>query len=144
MDGDFLTALAGIFGVLIGAGLQFWFTNRANLQQSRVLARKEAYEKYLEGIGKLLFARNDDEKSAAFATIAEARGRIAVCGSDAVIMKLNRLFEHGDDLHSFEASEDAANLIKEMRRDTLGATLSGMDTEYFLMVFGRDSEGSNK
>lgn len=142
MNGDLIAALAGLVGVSVGGWLQLWAANRANVEQSRVQSRKEAYEKYLEGIGKLSFAKDHEAKSDALAIIAEARGRIAVCGSDAVIMKLNRLFEHGDDLHSIKGSEDASNLIKEMRSDTLGATLPGMESEYFLMVFGSGAGGN--
>ena len=141
---DAFTGIPAFAGVLVGAGLQFWFTNRTNVKQERMQARRSAYEKYLEGIGKLSFAKDEASRTEALAVIAEARGRVAVCGSDRTIMLMNRLFQHGENLYSIKGTEDATALIKQMREDTAGSLLSHMDSEYFLMVFGHGPGGNKR
>ena len=144
MDSALMAATFGLAGIIIGGAIQFWLTRYFDNKRFQREIRRSAYEKYLRGISQLSFVPDDnDAHLAALAIIAEARGQIALCGSDEVIMRMNRVFQHGNDLYAANAREDIQALILAMRRDSLGSSLSEMETELFLMMYG-DGPGGNR
>lgn len=137
-------AVVGLIGVVAGGILQFWLTKHLGQRQFERDIRRLAYEKYLEGISRLSFASDGTAAELEAHTItANARGQIALSGTDEVIMCMNRVFEHGGNLQSLKAREALKALITAMRKDTLGSVLPGMETELLLLMYG-DGPGGHK
>jgi hypothetical protein len=129
--------MVGFLSAIAGGAIQAWSTRRFEIQRFERQNRHDAYLSYLNGISRLSFAKDDnDEILSALAIIAEARGRVALCGSENVIRNMIKVFRHGDELYSPEARADISALILAMRTDSQGGTEFVDSGELFSMLYG--------
>jgi hypothetical protein len=91
---DWFTATLPLFGVALGAALQFWFTRSSERDKHTESLRAQAYVDYLRAAAAAAHARAGDGSKARH-DAADAKARIAVYGSEKVIAALARFEESG-------------------------------------------------
>ena len=141
MPEPLLVAFVGLASALAGGAIQAWATRRFEKHRFERQNRNDAYLTYLQGISELSHgALDNDAIEAALRTIAEARGRIALYGSGAVIERMIRSFEHGEEIYSAEARADLAEMIAAMRNDSVPNEPKVLPSNLFRLVFGRENQ----
>ncbi len=139
MPEPLLIALVGFASALVGGAIQTWVARRFETHRFERQNRNDAYLTYLRGISELSHGAGENETiEAALRTIAEARGRIALYGSRAVIEKMVRSFEHGEDIYSPEARTDLSEMIAAMRLDSIPGEREAAKDHLVTLVFGRE------
>lgn len=137
MSDTLLVAIVGFVAAVMGGIIQAWTARRFEVSRFERQNRNQAYLAYLRGIGELSFAQGDDKATqSAHASIAEARGRIALSGSQIVIDRMITVFQNGADTHSPKARADLAALLLAMRKDSLGSPERGDADNLFVLTFG--------
>ncbi len=137
MSDTLFIAIVGFLAAVIGGVIQTWATRRFEVSRFERQNRNNAYLAYLRGIGEISFAQGDDRATQlAHANIAEARGRIALSGSQEVIEKMIMVFDNGADTHSKKARTDLAALLLAMREDSLGSPEMSNADNLFVLAFG--------
>lgn len=89
------TAILPLLGVIIGAILQHWFSRTTESRKQLELLRNQAYVDYLRAVAKSAHRNAPDTLRSALADAADAKARIAVYGTAAVVAALAR-FEEAD------------------------------------------------
>lgn len=120
MDQAVVTATLPLMGVAVGAGLQYWFGRALETRKQSALQRIQAYSDYFKSAAQLSKQGRSGENMA-FAT--DAKVRVCLYGSAAVIRCLYDLDLAGNDLTSPEGRAAVTALLVEMRRD--GSVASG-------------------
>ena len=133
-------ALFALVAAIIGGAIQAWSSRRFEVARFERQNRHGAYLTYLKGISRLSFAKDDDHL-AALAVVAEARSRIALCGSELVVKRMIKVFDNGEHIYSASARADLAQLIAAMRLDSLGSDRFKLPDELFVLLFGREPQG---
>ena len=134
-----ITALLSIAGVMLGAGLQYYFSRTLESRKQLALQRSQSFVDYFKAIALIAQHGRSPEHSA---MLADAKVRVCIYGSAAVV-KLLRDFEGvGSVLNSVECMTLIAELLAEMRRDA-GMGETGIDREDLRRIlFGsRNPEG---
>jgi hypothetical protein len=145
MISPFYAALIGFCSAIVGGLIQAWFTRKFEVSRFKRQNKYEAYLAYLKGISRLSFAVDSNEAHLeALTEIAEARGRIALCGSDHVIKQMLKVFAHGSDIYSPEARADLGAMIGLMRADSQISKNLKWPSEMFEMVFGNSKSSELK
>lgn len=88
-------ALLPLLGVAVGAALQFWLGRAADREKHAETLRTEAYAHYLRAVAAAGHLRSDEDERDAFRDAADAKARIAVHGTQAVVAALARFEEAG-------------------------------------------------
>ena len=86
-----ITALLSIFGVIVGAGLQWWFTRRGNEHKLLLEMRSKAYADFFESTARLVSNRRlglKDGEAELLAKLTDAKTRVCIYGEEAVIREL--------------------------------------------------------
>ena len=88
-------ALLPLLGVLVGAALQYWFSRTAESRKQIETLQRQSYADYLRAVAKVAHAQSAEARRTAVAGAADAKARIAVYGSAAVVEALAKLDEAG-------------------------------------------------
>lgn len=139
MNDTLFIALIGFMSAIAGGVIQAWANRNFEARKIERQGRTEAYLAYLHGISELSFAREKSDRDKAHSKIAEARGRIALSGSAAVIAALVRSFDLGPDLHSATARKIHAQVVAAMRADCLAVPKYKNPDDLFVMLYGRSA-----
>lgn len=113
-----IAIVPALVGLLVGAGLQYVLGRAAESRRQLMLQRTQAYIDYFKAMAtSAQTGRNKDTLGAA----ADAKVRICMYGSAAVVRKLNLFEALGAAVSSPQSRAAIADLIQEMREDS-GAT----------------------
>ena len=139
MSDAIFVALVGFIAAIGGGIFQAWAHRNFESQKTERRNRTDAYLAYLNGISELSFAQNEVDKNRALSKIADARGRIALGGSPAVITAMVASFDFRGDLHSLKARVAHAQVITAMRADSLARPGRNEPDDLFVMLYGREA-----
>ena len=123
----FWTALLPLFGVTIGATLQYWFSRSTEASKQLQALKNQAYVDYLRAVAQAAHLRSPDDLTQARLLAAEAKARIVVYGAGAVVEALARYEETGARLDNDESCESFLALAKAMRGDSEGVELRSIE-----------------
>jgi hypothetical protein len=84
-----------LFGLVIGATMQYWLARSAESRKQLQLLQSQCYVDYLRAVTKAAHAKSQDAVRLANAEAADAKARLAVYGTPAVIAALARFEEAG-------------------------------------------------
>lgn len=93
-----VTALLSIFGVIVGAALQWWFARRGNEHKQLLELRGKAYADFFESTAQLVSARRLGEReheAELLAKLTDAKVRICIYGEESVIRELAKFWSAG-------------------------------------------------
>jgi hypothetical protein len=118
---QFLTFVAAALGAVFGAFLTRWTDSYKRLQELRT----SAYVDFLRGIAALAAVQRDSlrhdqsflEERNAKITVADAKARIAIYGSKAVVNALSRFLDGGAALDTEERMHKFAEMCVLMRNE---------------------------
>ena len=128
-----LAVMPALFGLLIGAGLQYLLGRAAESRQQLTLHRTQSYIDYFRALASTGHTGRTKETLGA---ATDAKVRICIYGSGAVVKRLHRFETIGATVNSPQAKIAVTELIQEMRRDA-GTNLSKIDNSDFLpILFG--------
>jgi hypothetical protein len=109
------TAILPLIGVAVGALLQHWLSRGTESRKQLELLRGQAYVDYLRAVAKAAHASSHDERAEVLALAADAKSRIAVYGTAAVVHALAS-FEHaGPALDNPRSIDCFLALVADMR-----------------------------
>jgi hypothetical protein len=126
--------LIALLGAVVGAALNRW-TQRAKHNEE---LRSKAYADYLRAVAAAAHLRSDDDERDALRDVADAKARIAIYGSAAVISNLARFEESGASLANASARAVFVAIVGAMR--LRGDCVS--DRELSLLLLGPSVESS--
>lgn len=92
---EWMIAVVSLVGVAVGAALQFWFSRAADREKQAEMLRAQAYADYLRAVAAAGHLRSDEDERDAHRDAADAKARIAVHGTGAVVAALARFEESG-------------------------------------------------
>lgn len=109
------TAVLPLLGVVIGAILQHWFSRTTETRKQLELLRNQAYVEYLRAIAKAAHRNTPDSARSALADAADAKARIAVYGTPAVVAALARFEEAEPRLDNARSIQCFVAVVAAMR-----------------------------
>ena len=129
---EFIVALVGIVGVILGAGIQYVFTSRVENKKHFQQLRTSAYVDFLKSTaGTAISQKKQDPEgeTAAIALMTDAKSRIAIYGSPEVAAAVADFFRHHGALTTPESFAAFVDIVAVMRADTpnVDATVSRSD-----------------
>lgn len=127
-----VTAVLPLLGLVVGATLQYWFTQLSEVRKQRQLLQTQSYVDYLRAVTKSAHASSPEANRAANMEAADAKARLAVYGTSDVIAALARFEETGAVIDNPKAKGAFVTLIGAMRRRRAHAD------DLSLVVFGRN------
>jgi hypothetical protein len=130
-------AIIALSSGIAGAFLQAIVSRRSEYIKAGRQARYDAYADYFKGVAQL---SHGSDHSSAHATIADARGRIALYGSKEVVVAMSKVFEHGSGLRSVAARHDLSAMLAAMRADVLWIDPAVSDQALVSVVFGAEEK----
>ncbi|HEY6384669.1 MAG TPA: hypothetical protein VIX91_03215 [Candidatus Acidoferrum sp.] len=89
------TAILTLFGGVVGATLQYWFSRSAEARKQLQLLQSQSYVDYLRAVTKATYARSPDAARAAKTEAVDAKAGMAVYAASRVITALARFEEVG-------------------------------------------------
>ena len=110
-------ALLPLLGVLVGAALQYWFSRTAESRKQIETLQRQSYADYLRAVAKVAHAQSAEARRTAVADAADAKARIAVYGSAAVVEALAKLEEAGPILDNPPSVDCFLKLALAMRSE---------------------------
>lgn len=92
---DWTIGVLPLLGVAVGAALQFWFSRAADREKHAEALRTQAYADFLRAVAAAGHLRSDEDERDAHRDAADAKARITVHGTSAVVAALARFEEAG-------------------------------------------------
>ncbi|HKX46967.1 MAG TPA: hypothetical protein VJP77_09720 [Planctomycetota bacterium] len=132
---DWTIAALPLLGAAFGAALQFWFSRAAERERHVETLRAQSYSDYLRAVAAAGHLRSDEDLRDAHRDAADAKARIAVYGTAAVVKALARFEETGAILHGEAAHAAFVALVSAMRPS--GAAVAQRDLG--LLLLGPDA-----
>ena len=111
-----------VFGVIIGAFMQYIITRKNEAKKQQNLLKVNAYTDFIKGIAGIGITQNynDLEKEEEYKILlTDAKGRICIYGTDKVIKKISKLWIIGANLDNPESNKAFVEIIAEMRKDNM-------------------------
>jgi hypothetical protein len=136
--GTWAVAILPLFGVVLGAALQFWLSRAAAREQHANTLRSQAYADYLRAVAAAGHLRSDEDLRDAHRGAADAKARIAVYGSTEVIKALSRFEEAGAVMTDAPAAQSFVALVSAMRSGA--GAVSNHELE--LLLLGTSRQGA--
>jgi hypothetical protein len=109
------TAVLPLFGVVIGATMQYWLSRSAESRKQIQLLQSQAYVDYLRAVTKAAHASSPDAARLANVEAADAKARLAVYGTPGVIAALAKFEEEGAVLDNPRTRAAFVALVGAMR-----------------------------
>lgn len=119
------TAIFSLIGLIVGALLQFLFTQYLDNKKHQRDQRAKAYSDYLQCVSEHAnfgYQRNTEEKRKLNAQTADAKCRISLYGAPEVISSFAKFERLGAAMNSKEQCSAFTDMVASMRQDTLGAS----------------------
>jgi hypothetical protein len=110
------SAVLPLFGVVIGATMQYWLSRSAESRKQLQLLQSQCYVDYLRAVTKAAHANSQGDARLANAEAADAKARLAVYGTPAVIAALARFEETGAVLDNPQTKAAFVALVAAMRQ----------------------------
>lgn len=138
MSTQFLTTLLPMVGVIIGAGLQYFFSRSGERRKHLEALRSQAYVDYMRCVAQLAKVERGDIKKRAelLAEAADAKTRICMYGSTKVIRTLADFEKGGSVLNSPDSLERFLEICHEVRRQNFGEAGSIAPEDLRIILFG--------
>lgn len=117
-----IIALLPVLGVVLGASLQYFFSKSAESRKYLATLKTQAYIDYLRCVAESAHVGRDNPKvrKEIFAKAADAKTRISIYGSSAVIAALASFEEMGATIDSPQSEEKFLALCNAMRGESNG------------------------
>lgn len=128
---NWVIAILPLAGVVLGATLQFWLSRMAESDKHLKVLRDQAYVDYLRAVAAAAHLRSDEDLRDALLAAADAKARIVVYGSAAVIVALARFEEAGAVLDNDRSVAAFIAVVASMR--TSEATIASREIELLLV-----------
>ena len=128
----FTGGLLSIAGILIGAGITYLLSIRAQRDNSLIEARNEAYSDYIRGVASLAARKSEEGKT----IVADAKARIAIYGTSNVIAGLSQFDEVGATLASDKGQRAFLEVVLAMRKGSNGMSDSVEQRDIYDLLFG--------
>lgn len=136
------SAVLPLVGVVLGAALQFTLSRAADREKHAEGLRSQAYADYLRAVAASGHLRSDEDLRDAHRDAADAKARIAVYGSAAVISALARFEETGAVITDGPPAAAFVALVSTMR---LGrATVADRDLRIVLLGTARQGDAPDE
>lgn len=128
-----VVAILPLFGVMVGAAMQFLFGRAAERNKQAENLRAQAYSDYLRAVAAAGHLARDEDFRNAQRDAADTKARISVYGSARVIKALAQFEEVGPVLNNDRSTRAFVSLVTSMRpsRESISAR------ELELVLFGR-------
>jgi hypothetical protein len=126
---EFLSPLIAIFGVLLGASVQYLFSRLTEARKSSDKLRTDSYVDFIKGCAGVAMAQRFEDRSEeakALALMLDAKVRIAIYGDPAISREVGAFFAKYGDFSKEEDKRAFVHLICQMRRSVTG-TISEAD-----------------
>lgn len=104
-----------LFGVVLGAVLQFWLSRTTQREKHAANLQSQAYADYLRAVAAAAHLRSDEDLRDAHREAADAKARIAVYGSASVIRALSQFEKAGAVLNNARSGRTFISLVSSMR-----------------------------
>ena len=121
-----------LLGVLIGAALQYAFGQRLEGRKLLVTQKASAYSDLIRAIAASAHRQDSDTRS----LIADAKARICIYGSIAVVQKLSDFEEAGAIAAGRQGEAALLAVLSAMREDVTGKGFSGFEDIFRPVLFG--------
>jgi hypothetical protein len=134
---SFLIAALPILGIVIGASLQYFFSKSSEARRQLTTLRNQAYIDYLQCFAEIKHVGqvNSESRGKILAKATEAKTRIIIYGSTAVVEALIRFEKLGATLDSPEAIEAFLVLCSIMRKENIGRFKKTKPKELSVILF---------
>jgi hypothetical protein len=133
------TAVFAILGILAGATLQYFYGQRGEAWKAHRQLRSAAYLDLIKAVVGTAAQRNVGGLDAVqiFSALADAKARICVYGSSAVIHAIS---EHLRRFHVLDSAESCVAFtgVLQAMRDDAGFTDHANDADLLRLLFGDD------
>jgi hypothetical protein len=115
-----VTAVLPMVGVVVGSGLQYWFSRASERRKQSELLRDQAYADYLRAVALAAHADHGvgSRHEEYLVQAAEAKARIAIYASKRVVEALARFERAGPSLDSEEGIGWFVGVCRAMRVDS--------------------------
>lgn len=120
MNYNVINTLLPLLGVVVGASMQFLFTYSGEKRKLKEALKIQAYVDFVKGLaGANIAAKLSKQKELHdnYALVADARVRIAIYGSSAVILSLAEFFKQGGEVVTEKGKRNLLNACQAMRAD---------------------------
>lgn len=127
--------LPSLFGIIIGAALQWVITRKLELNREHRKLQSEAYYDFLKGVAGSAMQQNEEKLIEHYMLVANAKSRIALYGSEQAVKALANFCHNTDQcLGNPDTQKEYANLCLYMRKDSLGEKQLA-SVEDFIKIF---------
>jgi len=117
---ELLKYLAPVAGIIVGALLQFFLSKKSDSRKEQNLLKTSAYSDYLKAVAGIAISQSLGDKNKMFESrilLAEAKAKIAIYGSNAVIKKMAQFERKGSILNNTTSQKAFMLIALEMRID---------------------------
>jgi hypothetical protein len=133
-------AVLSLFGVMIGASLQYYFGRTLEGRKQLALQRSQAYVDYFKVVA--LIAQHGPSKDS-LALAADAKVRVCIYGSPLVIKQLSAFEATGAAIKSAGSAAIIMDLLRAMRADTGMSDRGISQQDFHNIVLGPKFGSSN-
>ncbi len=141
---SFLREAQTLLTFVIGLAAGTYLTRRADKLRQLEIMRTSAYADFVRGISGLAVTQRSateasDDELRFMALTADAKARIAIYGSTAVVVSLAEFMRGGAVIDNLERAEAFSGVCSKMRSDSIaGEALASEDM--FTLLFGPDKD----
>jgi len=138
-----MLTLLPLLGIVLGATLQYWFSQAAERRRRQQRLRSEVYVNFLRGAAGVAMAqkfRNKEKEEEFMFLLVDARTRIAVYGNREVILRINDFWRLGGVADSPEQKKAFVAACQAMRKESLPPSEEIPDKEMARLLFDEDVE----
>jgi hypothetical protein len=136
-----LTAVLPLLGVVVGAGIHYWVSKASEAHKHLEELRTEAYVDFIRGVSGVAIAQKRHEpaiETQSMVLLADAKARVSVYGSKAVVESLAEFIRRGAVLDSPERMRTFVSACQKMRNESLPANEAIVDREMSQLMLGVD------
>lgn len=140
MNHDFLVSLLPIFGVVLGAVMQQYFSRKADSRKHFSSLKAQAYVDFVRAVAKLaqVGKAGSMERGGLLSDTADGKTRICIYGSARVVGLLAKFEECGSTLATPEAQSIFIRMFEGMRVESLGERERVSDIQLGKVLFGSE------
>lgn len=133
-----LTATLPLVGILVGAGLQYFFGRSLELRKHIQAQKGQAYADYFRAFSQIATQGRTKD---ALAALTDAKTRVCIYGSSLVVQRLAEFEREGPSTLTPESHRKVSALLSSMRKD-IGASLkSARPDDIGMVIFGPEWKG---
>ena len=129
--GGIITGIASFVGIITGAALQYIFTRHLDTQRHRRDLRTKAYIGYLKAVSKQSNVDTQNRNSLIRAQVADAKFRVCLYGSRAVIRSFSKFEEAGANINKNPI--EFTKMVTTMRNDSTEEKADSEDIQRILI-----------